>query len=590
MSRDRFREFPDGEVIEVDPIDIEGDPNATDIVIDPIDIEGDPLAQGKTPPRTLAQRARAGEAMSKDEAVDYGAQLLGIHGLGAWGRSTADAATFGFADELAAAGQSAIHGDDYATARDSLRSDLETSRENYPIASGIGTATGIAATLPMLSALPAAEGAGARFGLAVGEGAGFGALGAAGDSEADLTAGDTEGFREDIAEGALGGAVTGGVFGGLAHGGRRMVNRLREGADATLESAARQRLRQAGADRVPELRRMETRGTPEEIAGELKRQGVFGRLGLASTDTVQGNVEQMVRRSGEALGEVRGPAAGEPVDLMPALSRIDETMERLGSDPSAYAIQMRSALREPRRLLAQMAEEGPIPFERLRDLMRNAGTSITDAVRASESGRADAMRMLYGLLSDAERSTVGRIAPGAVDVLEGAKRQHELGRGLQDVYERAAQREAGRNTIGLTDLLSFGGGGAALGGLIDAAGGGGAAGLALLLGTRAANSPRVRATIGEIVGGMGRRARPGAGGDALDALRRALEVGGASEPLGEAMLADEPEAAAEPAPVVDEAPVLAPEDEEGLAELFGDDAELTEDDEQGLAELFGDDQ
>jgi len=146
-------------------------------------------------------------------------------------RQFANAASFGFDDELAGAA-SALTGGDYASARDSYRGERDQYADANPIksfaaglagslATGIGGAGKLAATKAGQSAVNAYRGATAmgRFGANAGLGAASGAIAGAGNAD-----------EESRLAGAAGGALIGGATGSLvqpiAYGAKRMADVL----------------------------------------------------------------------------------------------------------------------------------------------------------------------------------------------------------------------------------------------------------------------------------------------------------------------------------------------------------------------------
>lgn len=230
-----------------------------------------------------------------------------------------DVVTFGHADELGGAARAALRGEDYGEARDSIRERTRRVQEENPGSTAIGAGLGVAASAPMLArALPAAaETGGWRIGQALGEGTILGALGAEGASEAEL---GSDEHLEDIAEGAAYGGAFGGAFGALGEGARVV-------APAVRRWAARQRTNQvAGSNLADDLGRIGR--THEEAVETLDRGGVFDGVIPRRQGTLRGRTADMGEEASRRLEDIAENLDGGVADVGKALRRARQAIER----------------------------------------------------------------------------------------------------------------------------------------------------------------------------------------------------------------------------------------------------------------------
>ena len=157
----------------------------------------------------------------QEEPEKYNDLATAAHGVG-------QSATFGFSDEIYGRYRDWVHGEDYETARDRYRAELEERKREDPLAYGAGELTG-GFLLPGGTFAGLARGASnlsrvARLGRIAGASAAEGALAGYGYSD--------DGSVGDVVQGAVGGALLGPAMayglpaaGNLAGAGVRAVRR-----------------------------------------------------------------------------------------------------------------------------------------------------------------------------------------------------------------------------------------------------------------------------------------------------------------------------------------------------------------------------
>lgn len=247
------------------------------------------------PKRTKGFRLVEGEPPSEQS---YFRELVGEGML----RQFANAASFGFDDELAGA-VSALTGGDYTSARDTYRNESRQYAEANPgksfaaslagsLATGIGGAGKFAATKAGKSAIDAYRGATSlgRFGMNVGAGAASGALSGLGNA-------DEESRLSGAATGALIGGATGGLVQPVAYAARKVSDVFAPAArwakDKVTMSAeeqfARKLAQQAERDGL----------TPGQVQARLKKLGPNAMLADVS-ENIRGLAEGYALLPGEA--------------------------------------------------------------------------------------------------------------------------------------------------------------------------------------------------------------------------------------------------------------------------------------------------
>lgn len=144
-------------------------------------------------------------------------------------RGGANAATLGFADEIAGGLESLFTDKSYKQARDESRASYQRAKEENPIAYGVGQVGGTVASMA-IPGLGLAKGAGAAATIA--RAAAQGGAAALGDSTADLTEGDFGGALADTA----GGALVGGAIGAAGVGVGKAVKGFMKAAPARADA------------------------------------------------------------------------------------------------------------------------------------------------------------------------------------------------------------------------------------------------------------------------------------------------------------------------------------------------------------------
>jgi hypothetical protein len=211
------------------------------------------------------------------------------------GTGFVDMASLGFSDELSAALQTgAISGEDYERLVAQERAKMEEARQKAPIASGIGSALGIAATaaLPTKFAAPftgAAKGSGIVSRILAGS-ADAALMGGA--AQAGFTEGDK---LEGLKEGAQMGAAIGVPIAGLAQGLPALTKAISKAPYIQRGQKAYEKTMQTGlvpgsGEDLSQLRKL-VQSTEQDVAQTLKK-GVTERL------------EPLAKKQIEELGEL----------------------------------------------------------------------------------------------------------------------------------------------------------------------------------------------------------------------------------------------------------------------------------------------
>lgn len=244
-------------------------------------------------------------------------------------RGATDAMTFGHADELAGAIRGGQHRE-----RVAARAEQDVAPESYMAGSVLGAAPMM--LVPGASQAAAARGAGqtAQGALALGEGMAAGGLAGSGFSEGDI---GTEEHARDVALGAL----MGGGASALGQGATRMAGSAAQRAPAMQDRADQLRVRQATGIFGPgtssaqaQIQNMapEIPGGLAGVAGaaqDLRRRGIFGRFGLASSDEIRDNLQALGERGRADVGDIFGQVEG----VEGRRRRIHELGRNLGLDP-----------------------------------------------------------------------------------------------------------------------------------------------------------------------------------------------------------------------------------------------------------------
>lgn len=537
-------------------------------MLDPIEIEGlaEPLVpralpRGASNEVTLPAMSIEGIVAEEDEAPKplKGARVTSDDGGGIWeaisgaiasipsdngtyggfspdaaALSLADGITFNHADELGAAvnalgGVAGTMTDpdavvrDYETRRDATRGRSEALREEFPWSSGLGTAGGIMATLPLMAAaLPSRASGGARVLQGIAEGVGFGALGAEGASDEALGSGA---LLDDTLEGAIAGGYMGGAFSTAGEGIRRGLGRLASGSDDLAREAAMQRVRQATGAQTPELRRLTNRGVLEDAAELMRENGLLGRLNMGGERSIQRGLGTVQEGAGDVLESMRTRMSQESVNVAPLLRQLDDAIEvaseydaagpvanQLRRQQQAIAAQLEreqgrlaqqlmdagtgSEGREARQALRQAMSESRLPFQQV-DARRAAVGADMNLEGARLSGADQALKQLYGFLAEAQQGAIDGIDPMLGDAVRAANREWSLTTALLGGAESAGTRAAARRAISPTDYAS---------GLTSAA--------------TAAQNPLQAGTLGVLANKALRRVEPGLRANAYEGVQR----------------------------------------------------------------------
>jgi hypothetical protein len=390
-------------------------------------------------------------------------------------RGFANAATFGFSDEIAGAGESLLKAaqkgsvadvkGDYRKGRDRYRTEDDAAYERNTAAYGLGAVAPTVATLG--AAAPALT-----VGKAALQGAGLGALASAGggtdaSGQADLTRGETGDFARQVGTGA----ALGGALGGALQKGARALERSPE----SLKTFANQRaVKAAGGDSAKATRVVDRMpGGVDALGRDLLETGIVsaGKSPTQIAETAARVERDAGRRIGETLERFDDLARTKgytPQSLQRVLERSEEeVLKPLNASPATQELGERLVSKYIGRLKSFVegkAKEGnALSFKDLAKERR-----LLDKTAFTESGldkplneRLQQIRRIFNeeLLNDAQA-----VAPQSL--LDDYARQNRLfgvARTAKDLTTEQLKRSQKNRSVSLTDYIT-GGAGAAAGG------------------------------------------------------------------------------------------------------------------------------
>lgn len=415
----------------------------------------------------------------------------GTEALKAFGEHAASGATFGLSDLLE---RTAGVDPEAVRARESAN----------PVASGLGTATGVGVGLfvpgsgpariakagkgvfsAVTKSLPAAEGlAGRLLAKAAASGAGSAVEGAAyglGQVVHEVALGDPNLTAQSALatvglSSALGG-VLGGAGGVLGHA-------LGEGAKALPDWLAKlegeRNVKAAGGIQSDIARLVKQKGRPNLQA--IGREG--GELGLVSPlstpESTAEKAQALLSKTGDDMGILLANAdsKGKPANVFGMLAEARrDTLKPLARNPLQQdaAARFGSALDGYSQKFA--ATDGRATLTELHGMRREVSDALY-GLRGNQDPFAnsykDALHDFRSLISDEINQGMDRAGVGASE-WRALNRRYEVGSVFADLAEKGMNRAHGNNLVSPTELLSAVGGGATLGAVGGLASGAGAA-------------------------------------------------------------------------------------------------------------------
>lgn len=445
---------------------------------------------------------------------------------------------------------------DYVGERDRARRELAEGAEERPGLAALGTATGIAASIPISPSVPVGGAAtpAARVLSGMATGGAYGAAGGVGGSEAELS--DVPATVRAGVTGGVGGALLGGTIGAAGEGYRRMVgrsgsmteaaDRARIGATAGPGPGLTDRAVRELAGANPSAERL------AEVAGRLRRLGIAPAAGTTE------DVLRLAREATEGLDTQRTGLIEEILAASPdgegriPVSRVLEELDRVAGElegsvaTRAYAPMVRARAREFSDIFATGPDgtidlDATIPYERL-------GREISDLNQLTQwlDPEAGAVRVptrvardTVGALRDVQDEFAASVtSPELADRLRGIRGDMRVSLGAEEAAERGLSRRSRHALVGLGDIGAANVGAAGPEGSLGRAG--------LLLGARRmleARGPSLRATGLETVARLlgSNPERLGAWGPVLT---RAASLFGGIEAAHATLMDREPEYAA----------------------------------------------
>lgn len=427
---------------------------------------------------------------------------------------------------------------EYRAARDRRRRELEEGGAARPGLATLGTATGLAASVPVTPSLGLGRtgGMAARIAGAGAEGALYGAASGFGSSDAE----DIEGMLSDTATGAVTGAVSSSV--------------LRGGAEALGAAAGRAPAVRVEADRArigstagpgPALTDRAVRElaganpTPErlaEVANTLRRLDIapaagtvedIGRAATSATERLDASrlaqIDDIVNASPDGEGripldDVLGALRGEADRL--ESSAADRPYARLARDRARDFLETYGLTPD-----GEIDLDATIPYRTLGDEITRYSdrTNWLDPEMGDIRPPTEIARRMHGALRDVQDTYAeGLLGPEAREALRRTRGDMRVAIGAADMAERGAGRATRRNLFGLGDLSA---------GNMAASAGASPGYLAAVVGARRAleaRGPTLRATGLETVANLLERA-PERLGPWAGALRRMMAVAGGIE-------------------------------------------------------------
>jgi hypothetical protein len=358
--------------------------------------------------------------------TDPGTARAALTGLG-------QGLTFGFGDELGAAGQALAAAlspdqemraaDVYRQARAENRREVDVARATYPLATGAaelagGVVSGIA-TAPLLAAAAPAATWGQKALLAARQGALLGGVSGLGNGTSD----DAMAQAKDIASGATVGAVLGGGLSATASG---VVGAVRRAPEWLRNSAAFQAMKAVGF-RQADMKKLDTASDVQRMGRLYLDNGVVRPF--SGAEATGQRLESMAEREGQTIRD--------------ALAAADEASGGTGGE-------VRAAVRATKAEQAQSLSES---------LMRHSEIANVDGVEAAARrvARAPAderVALAEALANALEHDDVQAAASAGGKTPPTAARQERVGALAAHIFDTAAGVPLPRGFVGAARALA----------------------------------------------------------------------------------------------------------------------------------------
>ncbi|PDT47334.1 hypothetical protein CO661_14220 [Sinorhizobium fredii] len=397
-------------------------------------------------------------------------------------RGAADMASFGLADEIAAAGGAltGIDGDFGEYGRNlRVQRIIQNQRDQAdPIAStagrvagGVATAAGAArAGLSPLARLPAKSGLGARIAAGAKEGAAYGGLYGFGSGEGAL----------DRATDAVGGAAMGGAIGGavpvVAQGVKSVTKPVTDAVKARVNPG------QYASEKIAE-RLAASNMTADQAAARMGRDGLsLADVGgkstqslLRTTTNIPGKAQDRVGSQltlrqmgqGDRLKAVVGQTLADPDGYLAAKDDIAQTAQRLAkplydeaySTPVHFSESLEEILKTPAgqealRRAEVLAANEQIPFQQLFINVADDGASATVRRVPDARGWDYIKRAMDDMIDSGKDSITGKLSNEARIINNLKDKMLSEIDSVNPAYKAARQAWSGQKS--LDDALEFG--------------------------------------------------------------------------------------------------------------------------------------
>jgi len=445
-----------GGVIELDPMTIEGNPDA-----------------GRGLPETLVRRGlsaigvnNAGPAVDRVASAGYRAVGLGSESVGRTALAQQGARRDWRSTMLPMWNEAALGVP--SAVSDTVSQELQRGGEDHP---ALAKAHAVAGGL--LSAVATAPLAAARGTTAVARIASSSlGSGVVGGISAYTHSSEQGADRvRDAAEGVLRGAALTGGLQGLGE----VADTARRALGATAETAAgASRLRQAGAT-LGQIRKVNRQpGGLARFYNNAEEAGL--NRTLASADTLGEAASSVRETTGQAIDNLVSRYGSETVPVDDLVSSLRAAYPP-GRGITPEVRQARGYIDDIIERVRAESPDGEVPLSTLQELKQELG-AVTNWSARDLTPLDRAQRGLSTAIRDAQESRLGQVAGGDdLAQLQAARRQYGASKTISDV---ADERARGHIPIPLTDVVTFGAGTAMSGGDWKK-------GLALAAGRRALN-------------------------------------------------------------------------------------------------------